>query len=81
MNRKMIIYTLGKMIEIEGLLLLLPMLTGLLYHEKIALLYLAIACVVFFLGFIISRKKPKNTIIYAREGFVIVALVGLCCHF
>lgn len=73
MNRKMIIYTLGKMIEIEGLLLLLPMLTGLLYHEKIALLYLAIACVVFFLGFIISRKKPKNTIIYAREGFVIVA--------
>ena len=63
MNRKVIIFTVGKMIEVEGLLMLLPALTGFLYHESQAFVYLLVATVLFVLGRIISLKKPKNLII------------------
>ncbi len=77
MNRKVIIFTVGKMIEVEGLLMLLPALTGFLYHESQAFVYLLVATVLFVLGRIISLKKPKKTKIFSREGFATVALCWL----
>lgn len=77
MNRKVIIYTLGKMIKIEGLLLLLPTITGFIYKEKQAYVYLIMAILLTVLGHFISLKKPQKTKIFAREGFVIVALSWL----
>ena len=77
MNRKVIIFTVGKMIEVEGLLMLLPALTGFLYHESQAFVYLLVATVLFVLGRVISLKKPKKTKIFSREGFATVALCWL----
>ena len=38
MNRKMIAYSLGRMLILEGLLLVLPVITGIIYKEyKVAL--------------------------------------------
>lgn len=73
MNRRMIFYTLGKMLMIEGLLMLLPCLTGMIYHEKESLAYLIIAILLCFIGKLMSLHKPQNKIIYAKEGFVVVA--------
>lgn len=73
MNRRMIFYTLGKMLMIEGLLMLLPCLTGMIYHEKEGLAYLIIAILLCFIGKLMSLHKPQNKIIYAKEGFVVVA--------
>ncbi len=73
MNRRVIIYTLGNMLKIEGLLMLLPFITGIYYHEKAAWDYLIVAIVIGFVGFFMSYKKPKNKKIFAKEGFVIVA--------
>lgn len=73
MNRKMIFYTLGRMLILEGILMLLPFFTGLYYHESDAYSYLIIGILVSIIGLVMSYKKPKDTTIYAREGFVIVA--------
>lgn len=81
MNKKMIFYTLGKMMRIEGLLMLLPTLTGFIYHEKTAYTYLFVSSLVYILGYFISRTKPKNAVIYAREGFVIVAFSWIVLSF
>lgn len=73
MNRRMIFYTLGKMIVIEGLLMLLPFLTSILYHEKESWIYLSVAFLLGLIGHMMSLRKPKNKTIYAKEGFVVVA--------
>lgn len=81
MNRRMIFYTLGKMLQIEGLLMLLPFITGIIYQEKTAFYYLTVGLIVILLGYVMCLKKPRNKVIYAKEGFVIVALAWLLLSF
>lgn len=78
MNKKMILYTLGKMLKMEGYLLLLPFLTGVIYQESVSIYFLVVAISVWLLGTLISYHKPKVHTIYAREGFLIVALSWFC---
>lgn len=78
MNKKVILYTLGNMLKIEGLLMLLPALTGLIYHEFASVYYLAVGVFISIIGYFMSYKKPKNKKIYAKEGFVIVAFSWIC---
>ncbi|MCD7839588.1 MAG: TrkH family potassium uptake protein [Erysipelotrichaceae bacterium] len=77
MNRRMILYTLGKMLEIEGILMVLPLLTGIIYHESTAIYYLITALICTGIGFLISHKQPKKKNIYAKEGFLICALAWI----
>ena len=76
MNYKAVLRIISKIILAEGLMLLLPSLTALIYGEKNALLaFLVTAIIAAALGGIPTfflRKNKKNTI-YAKEGFVIVA--------
>lgn len=74
MNKRMIVYFLGYILRIEAALMLLPIIVSACYREKAAFVLGAIAIVSFFIGFILTRKKPKNTSFYTREGFVSVAL-------
>ena len=78
MNRRVIVYTLGKMLKIEGLLMLLPFFTGLIYHESVAIYYLAVGAFICLLGTLMSYKQPKNKKIFAKEGFVIVSFAWIC---
>ena len=43
MNKKMIVYILGKMLGTEGLLLLIPAVVSLLYKEKTGVYFLVVA--------------------------------------
>lgn len=74
MNKKMILFTLGKLLKVEAVLLLLPLLVSLIYREKIAIVYAAVSALVFIIGLLLSWKKPKNRNIYAKEGFFIVGV-------
>lgn len=74
MNRRMIIYTLGKMVRIEGFLLVLPFIVSCIYQETTGIYFLGCSVLAYFIGFLLSHKKPKNIVIYAKEGFMIVAL-------
>ena len=75
MNRKMIVYSLGRMLILEAFLFLLPIITGFIYKENsVAFCFLIVAVFTAFVGYVCSYKKPKKMKIYAKEGFVIVAL-------
>ena len=77
MNYGIVIYVLGWILRIEGVLLLLPCVTALIYGERAGFAYVAGAAIAFVLGFALSIKKPRSTKVYAREGFVVVALAWL----
>ncbi len=74
MNTKMIKYILGRMILMEGLLMLLPALTGVIYKEHETFVYVLMSILLLIIGYACSFKKPYNARIFAKEGFVIVAL-------
>lgn len=74
MNYSMISYILGFVLRIEGIFLLLPFIVGLIYRENKPYAYLIVAVFCYFAGFLMSRKKPKNSELYTREGFISVAL-------
>lgn len=76
MNRRMVLYMVGSVVKIEALLLLLPLITSLIYGEKNSvtafLLSIIAALVVGFAMTLLAR--PGSKVIYAKEGFVTVAL-------
>lgn len=74
MNRRMIIAMLGKMLCLEGLLLLFPVLIALLYQEREGVVYAGCALGLSLFGWVLNRIPMKHTRMYAREGFLIVAL-------
>ena len=73
MNYGMIRYIVGKMLLIEGFLLLFPAFVSFLYGEMEGISFLLTAMLLLLVSFMGSRK-PENTAIYAKEGFLIVAL-------
>ncbi len=74
MNYRMVGYIIGKLMRIEGILLLLPLLVSLIYRENTWLAFLIPAVLLILVGSALAFRKPKNSTMYAREGFVIVAL-------
>ena len=87
MNIKMLIYILGKVLLIEGVLMLLPIGCGWIYGESETVYYLACALAYVTLGYLISFKKPKNMTIFIKDGCVATALswvvlsIGGCIPF
>lgn len=73
MNRKMIIYILGKMLGVEGLLLLLPAMVSLIYRETDGIYFLIPAGILGMIYLLTGVKCPEDRAIYGMEGMVIVA--------
>ena len=76
MNTRMIGFVLGRILLTEAGLLVLPAITAALYGEIlwpwIASIILTAAC-----GGALSSRKPERTALYAKDGFVTVALAWL----
>jgi len=80
MNRRMIAYMVGRILQIEAALLLLPLLTALLYTEwRVALAFLATAAIAAGVGTLLTLLigKKRDRTIFAREGFIIVAFAWI----
>lgn len=75
MNYKMTIYILGKMLGVEALVLLIPAAVSGLYQEKTITSFLITSAILGVLFLIFGRKKPKNSVIYGKEGLIIVAAI------
>ncbi len=75
MNRRMILFRIGQMLILESVLLLFPLIVSLLYGEWGSLTAFAETIgITTVLGVLtILLIKPQNKVIYAREGFAIVA--------
>ncbi|MBR1831388.1 MAG: TrkH family potassium uptake protein [Ruminiclostridium sp.] len=74
MNYKMISNILGWLLIFESMFLAVPMLTAVVYWESTFWAFLGTAAFCLAAGVLITRKKPANTTLYSREGFIIVAL-------
>lgn len=74
MNFRMIFKTIGRLLQGEALLLLLPMMVSLYYKEKIEYAFLITSGLLFVTSLAMTLPKLENKRIYAREGFVIVSL-------
>lgn len=76
MNTRMIGFVLGRILLTEAGLLVLPAITAALYGEILwpwaATILLTALC-----GVCLSRTKPARTALYAKDGFVTVALAWL----
>ncbi|MSR94531.1 TrkH family potassium uptake protein [Clostridiaceae bacterium 68-1-5] len=73
MNVKMIRYILGKMLGVEGVLLLLPAFVSLLLREAEGVYFLVPSVLLIGIYLISGMKAPENRTIYGKEGMVIVA--------
>ena len=74
MNGAMIVYILGQVLRIEGLVMLPSFLVGLIYGERQGWAYLLMGFVCLVAGTLISHRKPRDTRIYLKEGCVSTAL-------
>lgn len=79
MNRKFVFYLFGRIGQTVGMLLLLPMFVAVIYNESSASWAFLITSVsALALGTLIACVcRTKNNVIYAKEGFAIVALAWL----
>ncbi len=75
MNHKMVFYMIGQITKLEAVALLLPTIVSLIYRESCGWIYLLTAVVAAALGFALTTiLKKRNNVIFAKDGFVIVAL-------
>lgn len=83
MNRSMVRYLLAKLLLIEAVLLLVPLLVAIIYNEPLRVLNsIGITIgVLLILGLLGSTFKPKNYHIYTKEGLLIVALCWILWSF
>ena len=75
MNKKMVFSTLGKLTLSEAALMILPLIVALIYGEsKVAISFAITIGIALIIGSLLYLCfRTKNKIIYAKEGFVIVA--------
>ena len=82
MNLKVIGKILGKIMILEGLLMIAPLIVSIVYkeYEKSILYPLAFAIPIILLlvfGFILQSLKPDRKGLYQKEGFAVCALVWI----
>ncbi|HFI0463941.1 TPA: TrkH family potassium uptake protein [Streptococcus suis] len=83
MKRRVIVYLLAKILMVEGLLMLLPILIGLIYRESWQQIgaYLFVSVLLFMLAGLGHLMRPQHVNLYNRDGMVIVALGWLLLSF
>lgn len=74
MNYRMIANILGWLMIFESLFMAVPLIVSVIYWESTFWVFLGTSMFCLAAGILITRKKPKNTTLYSREGFVIVSL-------
>ena len=74
MNYRVVFSILGKTLLIEAVLLLCPMLVGVIYQENNFISFLIPILSLIAVGTPLLFIKSKDNSLYAKEGFVIVAL-------
>lgn len=75
MNYEMMLFVIMNIARVEGALMLLPALVALIYGENTVagkILIIVVLCIC--LGSVFSRKRPKRSDIFVKDGLMIVGL-------
>ena len=76
MNYRMIGFLIGRILLTEAALLALPTVTAILYGES-PMPFLTTALALAAGGVLLGSRKPRQSAIYARDGFAVVALAWI----
>ena len=74
MNYKLIFHTIGKILLIEAILLIFPLIVNFIYREENLFAFSLTISILMVVGTLLIMIKPKNKRMFVREGFVIVGL-------
>ncbi|MBO4419571.1 MAG: TrkH family potassium uptake protein [Oscillospiraceae bacterium] len=78
MNRKMVFYLIGRILLLEGGLLLLPLAVSLYYWDGGQIPFLLSIGLCILLGMLLCKLfRTENQVIYAKEGFFVTAIAWL----
>ena len=79
MNYKKLGKILGKILIMEGVLMLAPLAVSLIYRESFIhiLAFLIPILVVTTIGFLLQLPKPRRNDLYQKEGFALTAMVWI----
>ena len=78
MNHKIVSYMVGRILQIEALLFILPIIVSLIYGEKCVVALIISAVIALGIGILLTRVFGKNDkLLFAKEGFAIVALAWI----
>lgn len=77
MNYRMIINTIGRVLAVETVLLMLPFVTAILYQDSSASAFLITILITAVASIGALLVKVRNRVIYAKEGFTIVAFAWI----
>ena len=78
MNYRAVVNILGKIMFLEGALMTLPFIVAIIYGETSTYISFIIPiCILLGIGLIFGLKKPKNTMLLAKEGLVICGLAWI----
>lgn len=83
MNIAIVRYLIARLMQIEGLLMVVPLVVSFIYGESWQYIFSFLSVLLFLLivGQIMSWKMPKNRRVTAKEGFVIVSLSWILFSF
>ncbi len=74
MNFGMIFYIIGWILVVEAALMVPSLVCSLIYHESCATAFVITIAACFIIGIVMTRHRPKSSVFFIREGFVITAL-------
>lgn len=74
MNFRIIAYIIGWVCNFQGLFMLLPCVTALVYRERSFFAFLISMALCLVVGIPLTVRKPKNKVFYTKDGCVAVAL-------
>lgn len=79
MNFKVIGKIIGKIMILEGIMMLAPFIVSLIYQEEVRYIisFIIPSLLLIIGGFLLQLLKPKTTSLYQKEGFAVCALVWL----
>ena len=74
MNYRMVFYNVGRILLVEAALLAIPAIVAIFYDENTLISFALTIAALTVIGLPAIYKKPKKQTIYAKDGYVIVAL-------
>lgn len=77
MNYKLIFHTIGKILLIEAILLIFPLIVNFIYQEENLFAFSLTISILMVVGTLLIMIKPENKRLFVREGFVIVGLAWI----
>lgn len=83
MNKSVIKFIIGRILKIEALLMIAPLVVSLIYQEDslYQFSFLIVILALFFIGYLLCRGEVNKRQLYAKEGFIIVSLSWIVLSF